>query len=137
MNIASIVAHYVAIILIFRFCYLLIELLELYFKKVEEKDEKAKPRKKIGLNPKWQFWRTKKKYYTFVLTFVHKIITVVLALILSILFIIFLIFDKKSLIIYLLLSSYCYYFYNLLVFIITKIVIWRTTKINPFNERPY
>lgn len=76
------------------------DLLEILFMKVEEKDEKAKPRKKISLNPKWQFWRTKKKYYTFVLTFVHKIITIVLAITILTIFTIFLIIRKKELLIY-------------------------------------
>ena len=99
MNIASIIMHYIVIICIFYNSYLFMDLLEILFMKVEEKDEKAKPRKNKSKS-KMAILENQEKYYTFVLTFVHKIITIVLAITILTIFTIFLIIRKKELLIY-------------------------------------
>lgn len=96
-EIVSMIGVYVGTLIIYIGCYLIIARLGSIFSELEKSNDGSKQRKKIRIGMGWLFWRADKKDDTFLIVFMHQIITIIFTIISTVVFIISIIKQNSDL----------------------------------------
>lgn len=96
-EIVSMIGVYVGTLIIYIGCYLIIARLGSIFSEVEKSNDGSKQRNKIRIGMRWLFWRADKKDDTFLIVFIHQIITIIFTIISTVVFIISIIKQNSDL----------------------------------------
>lgn len=96
-EIVSMIGVYVGTLIIYIGCYLIIARLGSIFSELEKSNDGSKQRNKIRIGMGWLFWRADKKDDTFLIVFIHQIITIIFTIISTVVFIISIIKQNSDL----------------------------------------
>lgn len=114
-EIGSMIGVYIATLIIYIGCYLIIARLESVFTKSEKLNDDVKQRRKIRIVMRWLFWRADKKDDAFSVIFVHQIITILFTAISSIIFILSIVKQNADLNLSLAIFAFAYLIYVVII----------------------